>query len=44
MVQSLGNVRSDSINFNKDIFGNIFSRKKQVEVRLRGIQRARWRT
>ncbi|MCI08600.1 RNA-directed DNA polymerase (Reverse transcriptase), partial [Trifolium medium] len=26
--------------FNKDVFGNIFARKKEVEGRLRGIQRA----
>lgn len=40
MVQSVGNVCDISIKFNKEVFGNIFSRKKEVEAWLCGIQRA----
>jgi endonuclease/exonuclease/phosphatase family metal-dependent hydrolase len=40
IVRCLKNVEDKSIIFNKDVFGNIFARKKEVEARLRGIQRA----
>jgi hypothetical protein len=40
IVQCLQNVTKDSIIFNKEVFGNIFARKKELEARLRGIQRA----
>jgi hypothetical protein len=33
-------VAHESTIFNKEVFGNIFTRKKEVEARLRGIQRA----
>lgn len=33
-------VAHDSISFNKEVFGNIFAKKKKLEARLRGIQRA----
>jgi hypothetical protein len=33
-------VAQDSTTFNKEVFGNIFARKKELEARLRGIQRA----
>jgi hypothetical protein len=33
-------VAHESTIFNKEVFGNIFARKKEVEARLRGIQRA----
>jgi hypothetical protein len=32
-------VAQDSSKFNKEVFGNIFARKKELEARLRGIQR-----
>lgn len=39
-VQSkLGSVRSDSIAFNRETFGNIFRRKRRIEGRLKGVQR-----
>ena len=31
-------VRDDSIIFNKQVFGNIFRRKRSLENRLRGVQ------
>lgn len=37
---ALKNVRNESIIFNKNVFGNIFHRKKSLEARLKGIQRA----
>ncbi|PNY14872.1 ribonuclease H, partial [Trifolium pratense] len=40
IVQSLQNVANESTIFNKEVFGNIFARKKEVEARLKGIQRA----
>lgn len=40
VVQSLHQVRDKSIIFNKEVFGNIFAKKKELEARLRGIQRA----
>lgn len=39
IVQSLCKVRDQSIIFNKEVFGNIFAKKKELEARLRGIQR-----
>lgn len=29
----------DSLKFNKEVFGNIFRRKRHLEARLRGVQR-----
>jgi hypothetical protein len=40
IVGCLQNVAKLSTIFNKEVFGNIFARKKEVEARLRGIQRA----
>ncbi|KAK2452596.1 ABC transporter B family member [Trifolium repens] len=40
IVGCLQNVARESSTFNKEVFGNVFSRKKEVEARLRGIQRA----
>lgn len=37
VVQSLHQVRDKSIIFNKEVFGNIFAKKKELEARLRGI-------
>jgi hypothetical protein len=39
VLQGLQEVRQDSIDFNKNIFGNIFQRKRRLEARLNGIQR-----
>lgn len=39
IVTSLQNVSTDSIIFNKEVFGNIYLRKRKLENRLRGIQR-----
>lgn len=38
-VESLANVREKSIIFNKEVFGDIFRRKRAIEVRLNGIQK-----
>lgn len=35
----LSRVRDDSIQFNKEIFGNIFKRKRELEARINGIHR-----
>jgi hypothetical protein len=40
IVHCLQNVAQDTTIFNKEVFGNIFARKKELEARLRGIQRA----
>ena len=37
---ALHQVSTDSLAFNKDVFGNIFTRKRHLEARLRGIQKA----
>jgi exonuclease III len=37
-VTALKTVRENSIKFNKDVFGNIFQRKRIVENRLKGVQ------
>jgi hypothetical protein len=37
IVNCLQNVAQKSIDFNTDVFENIFARKKEVEARLRGI-------
>lgn len=39
MVQSLHNIKEDSIIFNREVFGNIFASKKRLEARLKGVQR-----
>ncbi|GAU20604.1 hypothetical protein TSUD_33400 [Trifolium subterraneum] len=39
LTQALNNVREKSITFNREIFGNIFHRKKHIERRLQGIQK-----
>lgn len=36
---SLENVKNDALVFNSEVFGNIFRKKKKLEVRIRGIQR-----
>jgi len=38
ITASLNNVKENSIIFNKEVFGNIFQRKKHIENRLKGIQ------
>ena len=35
----LEKVKEDSLEFNKDVFGNILYRKRKLKTRLRGIQR-----
>ena len=39
VVDGLYRVRDDSIMFNKNVFGNIFRRKRLLEARLTGIQK-----
>ncbi|PNX93226.1 ribonuclease H, partial [Trifolium pratense] len=39
-VAALNAIKEDSIIFNKEVFGNIFQRKRNLENRLRGIQRS----
>nr|KYP53392.1 Retrovirus-related Pol polyprotein LINE-1 [Cajanus cajan] len=39
VAKSLDYVRQDSMVFNKEVFGNIHTRKKALESRLRGIER-----
>lgn len=38
-MEALAQVRDQSINFNKEVFGNIFKRKRNIEARIRGIQK-----
>jgi len=33
-------VKEESLVFNKEVFGNIFRRKREYEARLRGIQKS----
>lgn len=40
VVTSLHNVSTDSITFNKEVFGNIFEKKRKLESWLWGIQKA----
>jgi hypothetical protein len=35
----LASIKEKSITFNKEVFGNIFKRKRQVEARIKGVQR-----
>lgn len=39
-IEALGQVKYDSITFNKEVFGNIFRRKKEITARLKGVQKA----
>ncbi|XP_057449118.1 uncharacterized protein LOC130740498 [Lotus japonicus] len=39
IIIKLDRVREASQDFNKEVFGNIFRRKRHVEARLRGVQR-----
>ncbi|XP_057420165.1 uncharacterized protein LOC130714278 [Lotus japonicus] len=39
IAEKLDKVRAGSCTFNKEVFGNIFRRKRWVEGRLRGVQR-----
>lgn len=39
-LDALDKVREDSIIFNREVFGNIFKKKRNIEARLQGIQRA----
>jgi len=39
VAKALHNVSVDSSKFNKEKFGNIFARKREIEARLKGIQR-----
>ncbi|GAU41508.1 hypothetical protein TSUD_302460 [Trifolium subterraneum] len=38
IVTALNTVKHDSINFNHEVFGNIFRRKRHIESRLKGVQ------
>lgn len=38
VIQRLDRVGEESLVFNRDVFGNIFRKKRTLEVRLRGIQ------
>ncbi|KAK2378521.1 hypothetical protein QL285_066416 [Trifolium repens] len=38
ITSALNKVKDDSIVFNKDIFGNIFRKKREIANRLKGIQ------
>ena len=38
ITASLAKVQENSIIFNKEVFGNIFQRKKHIENRLKGVQ------
>lgn len=38
ITAALDKVKKNSINFNKEVFGNIFQRNKHIENRLKGIQ------
>lgn len=35
----LARVRQDAVDFNQNVFGNIFRRKRRIEARLKGVQR-----
>lgn len=37
---SLDNVRKDALEFNEKSFGNIFKRKRNLEARLKGLQKS----
>lgn len=39
-MSDLLKVQEASLSFNKDVFGNIFKRKMQVESRIKGIQKS----
>lgn len=36
-IQGLNLVREASISFNKEVFGNIFQRKRTLENRIHGV-------
>ena len=36
VITSLGLVKNDSLIFNKDVFGSIFQRNKELQARIRG--------
>jgi len=38
ITDSLNRVRDDSLTFNKEVFGNIFKRKKDIEKQLQHVQ------
>lgn len=42
-IDALAQVKDQSIVFNKEVFGNIFKRKRNIEARMKGIQRTRER-
>lgn len=39
VLSKLQRVRQESIEFNEQVFGNIYRRKRRVEARLKGVQR-----
>lgn len=39
-IEALAQVRDQSIVFNRDVFGSIFKRKRHIEARFKGIQKA----
>ena len=39
IAASLNRVRDDSLTFNKEVFGNIFKRKKDIEKQLQHVQK-----
>ncbi|KAL6518454.1 hypothetical protein OROGR_018956 [Orobanche gracilis] len=40
MLSRLSDVQKEATTFNKEVFGNIFRRKRHCENRLRGVQKA----
>ncbi|XP_020225484.1 uncharacterized protein LOC109807377 [Cajanus cajan] len=38
LVNGLNAVMKEAIEFNRNVFGNIFSRKREVQARLKGVQ------
>ena len=39
ITASLNRVHDDSLTFNKEVFGNIFKRKKDIEKQLQHVQK-----
>lgn len=38
IIGALHNVQSESVIFQKDVFGSVLARKREIERRLRGIE------
>lgn len=39
-VAALNKVKEESIHWNREVFGNIFNKKRNIEARLKGIHRS----